>query len=381
MLDHTMDMDYRTLGRTGLKASVIGLGTEYLHGQSRETVISVVHEALQQGVNYFDIIFSFPEYLDNLGIALEGQRKRIFLAGHLGSSEKNGQYQKTRSVKKSKAVFLDLLSRLGTEAVDLLFLHNCDRQNDYDQLMHGGQFDLACALKQEGKARFLGFSGHTIATARQAVESGQIDVLMFPIHLAGNAVPGRQDLLNACIARDIGVVAMKPYAGGKLLLEKRSIQVGKTQMGGEALKLKASAPISPVHCLAYSLEQIGVSIALPGCADREQLFAALAYLEASDAEKDFSSVITDVRQYATGECVYCNHCLPCPSQIDVGKTLRLLDIARQHLTAELRAQYARLPASASACTACGACVERCPFGVDVIAKMTRAVQIFEAREP
>jgi aryl-alcohol dehydrogenase-like predicted oxidoreductase len=54
-------MEYRKLGRTGLDVSAIGLGTEYLNGQSRETVVSVVREAVDRGVNYFDLVFSFPE--------------------------------------------------------------------------------------------------------------------------------------------------------------------------------------------------------------------------------------------------------------------------------------------------------------------------------
>lgn len=95
-------------------------------------MISVVHKAIEHGVNYIDMVFSFPEYLDNLGEALQGYRERVTLAGHLGSTEKDGQYHKSRSVRKSESFFLDLLSRLGTEYVDVLFLHNCDTQKDYD---------------------------------------------------------------------------------------------------------------------------------------------------------------------------------------------------------------------------------------------------------
>jgi predicted aldo/keto reductase-like oxidoreductase len=102
----------------------------------------------------------------------------------------------------------------------------------------------------------------------------------------------------------------------------------------------------------------------------------LAYNQATDEEKDFSEVVADFQQYIEGECVYCNHCLPCPEKIDIGQTIRLLDMARQNLTAELRAAYEALPFKASACQECDACVERCPFGVDVIAKMNQAAVLF-----
>lgn len=372
-------MELCKLGRTGLDVGTIGLGTEYLNGQPRETVVSVVQEAIERGVNYLDIVFSFPEYLDNLAVALQGRRERVILTGHLGSTAKNGQYQKSRSVKKSEVYFLDLLSRLGTDYVDVLFLHNCDTQKDYDKLMNpSGILGLAHRLQQEGKARFIGFSGHTVATTLQAVESDHVDVLMFPISMVAHAAPGKLDLFKACVKHNVGLVAMKPYAGGKLLSKERTIRVARYMTGGaEAFKVKKSAPITPVQCLSYVLSQVGVCTTVPGCKNLEQLTAALAYWEATEEERDFSAILSDFQQYVTGECVYCNHCLPCPSEIDVGQTVRLFEMAQQHLTAELQAAYDALPARASDCVECGACTERCPFGVDVISRMGQAVELFE----
>ena len=371
-------MEFRQLGRTGLKISEISLGTEYLPGQSRETVVDVVHTAIEHGVNYFDVIFSFPEYLDNLGAAFQGYRDRIFLAGHLGSTVKDGQYSRSRNIKKSETVFLDLLSRLGIDYVDILFLHNCDPQKDYDRLMKpNGQLDLARRFQQEGKAKFLGFSGHTVSTSLQAVESGHVDLLMFPINMAANAVPGKRDLLKACVNHNVGIIAMKPFAGGKLLRKDRTVKVSATQMGGEARKIKKARSITAVQCLAYALAQVGVTTTVPGCKDVDQLRETLAYLQATEEEKDFSTILADFQQYEHGECVYCNHCLPCPAAIDIGQTLRFLDMAQQRVTTELKAAYNALSAKASDCTECKACETRCPFGVHVIPKMQQTVALFE----
>jgi predicted aldo/keto reductase-like oxidoreductase len=372
-------MEHRRLGRTGLDVGVIGLGTEYLHKKPRETVVATIRAAIERGVSYFDVVFSFAEYLDNLAVAFQGCRDKVILTGHLGSGEKDGQYRKTRSPKKSEAHFLDLLSRLDTDHVDVLFLHNCDSQKDYDRLMGpAGVLCLARRLREEGKARFLGFSGHTVATALQAVESGIVDVLMFPISMAAHAAPGKQDLFRACVKHGVGLVAMKPFAGGKLLREERTIRVARYMAGGaESFKIKKTAPITPVQCLAYVLAQVGVSTALPGCANPQQVEAALAYLDASEEERDFSAHLAEFEQVVEGECVYCNHCLPCPAEIDIAQVNRLLDMAQQRVTAEVRGAYAALPARASACTQCGACVERCPFGVDVTDRMEQAAAMFE----
>jgi len=371
-------MHYRTLGRTGINVSVIGLGTEYLP-KEREVVVQTIHRALNHGVNYIDTLFSFPYYLDNLNAALRGKREDVFLAGHLGSGEKNGQYQKTRNLKKAKAYFLDLLKRLDTDHVDILMLHNCDSQQDYHELMKpNGILGLAQRLKQEGKARFLGFSGHTVNTARQALESGVVDMLMFPINLSAHTEPGKKELLQMCVRHNIGIVAMKPYGGGKLLSKDRTVEMVRYQRGGEMLKITKTAPITAVQCLAYALAQPGVSTIIPGCAAPEHVDAALAYLEASDAEKDFVNILADFEQYTPGECVYCNHCLPCPSTIDIGYLMRLLDSARQQLTDELKNAYGQLTALASDCTECGACEKRCPFDVKVIEHMRQTVTLFEA---
>ena len=372
-------MEYRKLGRTGLDVSVIGLGMEYLNGQPRDTVVETVQTAIEAGVNYFDVIFSFPEYLDNMRAAFAGQRDQVLLTGHLGSTHKDGQYVRSRDPKKSEACFLESLARLQTDYVDILFLHNSNTPQDYKKIFKpGGQLDTALRLQKEGKARFLGFSGHNISTSLQAVETGHIDVLMFPINLAANAVPGKKELLQACATRGVAVVAMKPFGGGKLLNKDRTVRVGSYQMGGQALKLKKTAPITPVQCLAYVLAQVGVCTAVPGCKNAAQLTDALAYIQAPAEEKDFAPLVAEFQQYLSGECVYCNHCLPCPAHIDIGQMTRLLDLSRRQLTAELHGLYQELPVKASACTECGACAQRCPFEVDVMANIKQAVMMFES---
>jgi predicted aldo/keto reductase-like oxidoreductase len=358
-------MHYRTLGRTGLQVSEISLGTEYLIGKPHDHIVEVIHAALDAGINYFDLFCATPDFRDAMGAAFAGRRENVILAAHLGAAVKeDGQYLRTRSLKLCEKFFEDFLTRFATDYTDALILHNCDRQNDFDVLFReNGPLGLALRLKEEGKTRFIGFSGHTVSTALQAVESGYIDVLMFPVNMAGNAVPGKKDLLKTCQARGVGVVAMKPLGGGKLLQGPRTVRVAHYQMGGEAQKITKRVPITPVQCLSYTLSQVGVC-------------GVLAYEQATEVEKDFSEVITDFDQYVPGECVYCNHCLPCPAQIDIGQTLRLFDMAQQDFTPAIRAAYDAMPTHASDCTACGACEKRCPFGVPTVARIAEAAMFF-----
>ena len=77
-------MKYRTLGRTGFEVSEIGLGTEYLIDKTKEHVASVIHGAVANGINYFDLFFAQPEFRDHMGSAFAGHRDDVFLAAHLG---------------------------------------------------------------------------------------------------------------------------------------------------------------------------------------------------------------------------------------------------------------------------------------------------------
>ena len=197
--------------------------------------------------------------------------------------------------------------------MDILYLHNSDSQEDFDGLMKpGGLLDMAIRFQREGKARFIGFSGHNTAISQQAVESGHIDVLMFPLNFTSHAMPGRPKLLEACVAHQVGLVVMKPFAGGNLLREERS----------------------------------------------------------------YAAILPDFEEYKTGQCIHCNHCLPCPSNIDIGQVLLLLQMARQGQKSEAQTAYSALITNAADCIRCGECMDRCPFGVDDISQMEEAVGVF-----
>jgi len=369
-------MQYRKLGKTDVNISAISLGTEYLINLPRDHVVSVIHSALDHGINYFDLFFAQPEFRDNMGYAFKDHRDKAMLAAHLGSTDQNGQYERTRDLNLAIEFFEDFLRRYNTDYVDVIYLHNSDGQEDYDLVMNGGFLDTAQKYVKEGKAKFIGFSGHTVSTAKQAVESGYIDILMFPINLANNAIEGRKDLLNSCVKHNVGLITMKPYAGGKLLQKDQMMSLEHWQLGADKREMEKPSVITPIQCISYVLSQIGVSSIVPGCKTVEHLKETLSYFNATDEEKDFSNVIKYFQQYVEGECVYCNHCLPCPSEIDIGQTIRLFEMAQNGITQEIRSAYNAMQKNASDCVQCGSCEERCPFGVEVIAKMEQANKVF-----
>jgi uncharacterized protein len=334
-------MRYHSVGRTGVQISAVSLGTEYLINTPRDNVAAVVTAAMEAGVNYLDLFFAQAQLRDDIGYAIRGKRNHIMLGAHLGAAEKDGQYWLTRDPKVCEEYFLDYLRRLSCDYADVLYLHNCDEEKDYCQVMDS-LLAMARRFKEEGKVRFIGFSGHVASIARKAVASGEIDVLLYPVNLSDTGSEAGV-LFGECAQRNVGLIAMKPFGGGKLLQKKT-----------------AGLEITPVQCLSFVLSQPGVAAALPGPRNAEELDGCLRVLNVSDAEKDYSAVLRSLKPDLKGACVYCNHCLPCPVAIDVGNTIRQWDATGEPV------------AAAAGCTACGACVGRCPFGVDVVQIMRKA---------
>ncbi len=367
-------MILRDLGKTGLKIGEIGLGTEHLKRANKETVVSIVDQAINNGINYFDILFSSSTYLENFSAAFQGRRDHVVLTSHLGSGDRNGQYFKTRSVKKCESIFFDTLSLLGTDYVDVINVHYVKDMKEFKEVSSDhGVLELAHRLRDEGKARLVGLSTHDVSVVEKAARSGRFDVVTFQVNMANNALRGRNEALAACAREGVGLVAMKPFAGGFLLRQGKTVGIAPIRKGGgERVKLKIPSHMSPIHCLAYVLSQIGVSTTIPGVRSTDELGGILSYIDSTAEEKDYSEILSNFNEYRTGQCVYCNHCLPCPSEIDIGEVTRLLDTAKFQVSEEVRTKYANLQFNGSHCTKCGACVDRCPFEVDILSNIGEA---------
>ncbi len=380
-------MHYRELGRTGVETGVVGLGLEQLENASPTEVATLIHAALDAGVSYLDLYMATPGIRDAVGKAIRGRRREAFIAGHLGAVLVDGKTDRSRDPAIALRFFDDFLLRLGTDHADVAMLFFVDEPGDYDRVFApGGTAELAAKLKREGRARFIGMSSHYVPTALRAVRSGIIDVLMFPVNPAfdlippdprvdalfeketyaraagagTSGVPATRQLYAECAARGVAVIAMKPFAAGWLL--RPGNPTGIT--------------LSPIQCLHYALSQPGVVAAVPGCRNREELQGCLAYLDASDAERAYGALAGSSLWKLQGSCMYCNHCLPCPAGIDIGAVTRLLDSAASGVTVALRRAYGALGRTAETCSECGACSERCPFRVDAVANMRRAVAAF-----
>ncbi len=380
-------MQYRKLGRTNLDVSIIGLGGEWFNDKSQEVVDEVIQAAMDKGLNYIDIFMPQSEVRTAIGKALVGRRDKMFIQGHLCTVVQNGQYERTRDIEKLKSSFDDLLSKLQTNYIDVGMIHYVDSFEDYDTVFNGEIIEYAKSLKEKGVIGHIGVSSHNPLVALKMVESGLIDVLMFSINPAYDLEDentdvmdliehknldksewtinaARQKLYAACESLGVGITVMKALGAGTLLKSESS-------PFGKAMTVS--------QCCHYSLTRPAVTSVLIGCSNIEELNEALSYLNSSDEEKDYTEVLSGTGKIkATGKCMYCNHCLPCPVNIDIATVTKFLDIARENseIPPTIKSHYHSLNATASDCIMCGKCEKNCPFKVEIRNNMKQAKEIF-----
>lgn len=384
-------MNYRTLGRTGLQVSEIGLGSEGFVNQDDAHNQKLINAAMDAGVNYFDLYNPEPYVRDAFGKAMKGRREKFIMQAHLCSAWIDGQYKRTRVMDEVRAGFADLMTRLDTDYIDVGMIHYVDEQKDFDQVFGGEVIAFAKEQKASGKIRYLGMSTHNPRVAIQAVKTGLIDVIMFSINPAYDILPPnedvdilfekstyeapdvlsstdpeRQELYSLCESEGVALTVMKPFGGGALLDEKES---------------PFGAAMTVAQCLHYCLTRPGVASILAGAHDVEQLMEAVAYCDLPDEEKDYAKLLSSCPAHPfTDKCMYCGHCAPCTVGIDIAMVNKFTDLceAQGGVPETVREHYHALPVKAGACIQCGACETRCPFGVKIVEHMQKAKDVFGA---
>lgn len=173
-------------------------------------------------------------------------------------------------------------------------------------------------------------------------------------------VSERFSLFRRCEAEGVGIAVMKPFHGGKLLNENSS---------------PFGAALTKFQCLQYALDRPGVLTAVPGVRDLDDLDALLGFANAADNEKDYSIIGAFSAEKIAGNCIYCNHCQPCPAGIDIGLVNKYYDLA-QVGDKLASGHYDKLSVKAEACLKCGHCDSRCPFHVNQQERMEEIRQYF-----
>ncbi len=333
-------MEYRVLGKTGLKISRMGFGGIPIQRIDAEGTKVLIRQLMDAGVNYIDTARGYTVSEEYLGYGLEGIRQHFVLA--------------TKSMARTKdAMAADIetsLKNLRTDYIDLYQIHN-PTVKDLEQVQSpGGALEALQAAKTAGKIGHIGVTLHSDELFKTAVELDWVETIMFPYNIVETQ---GQELIGICGKKNIGFIAMKPLAGGAI--DDATV----------ALRFIAANP--------------DVTVVIPGMAEPREIEQNLAAVNdpspLTDAEQEKIRIIRD--SLGTQFCRRCNYCAPCSAGISI-YSMFLMEgyYSRYNLKEWAAARYLAMAKTASDCIDCGVCESRCPYNLPIRQMLKKVEALF-----
>jgi predicted aldo/keto reductase-like oxidoreductase len=240
----TNGIPYRTLGRTGEKVSLIGLGGYHLGSQSDpEESIRIIRTGIDAGINFLDNCWDYNggESELRMGKALrDGYRQKAFLMTKIDG----------RNKAAATAQLNESLRRLQTDRIDLLQFHEVIRDSDPDRFFAEGAMEVVQEAQRAGKVRFIGFTGHKspdihlkmLATASK--HGFRFDAVQMPLNVMDAHFNSFEKKVLPILTKEgVGVLGMKSM-GDKVILRSKTA--------------------TAIECLQYAMN-LPTSVVITGC--------------------------------------------------------------------------------------------------------------------
>lgn len=314
------------LGRTGLAVDKNGFGALPIQRITMDAAGRLLRKAFDGGINYFDTARMYSDSEEKIGASLSAVRERIVISTKTTA-------QNPDDFRRDLAASL---ARLRTGHIDIYQFHNpafCPKPGD-----GSGLYEAMLEAKQHGKIRFIGFTNHRLAVAKEAVESGLYDTLQFPFSYLADA--SELELVKLCRSHNVGFIAMKALAGGLI--------------ADAALAYAYMAQFDHVEPI-WGIQKESELDDFLACRDNppEMTEARLAMIQ------------NDRRALAAEFCRGCGYCLPCPAGIEINNCARMSLLLRRapaggYLTQEWREKMKKI----ENCIHCNRCRSKCPYGLD-----------------
>ena len=331
-------MEYRTLGKTGLKISRMGFGGIPIQKIDEEGTRKLLREMMEKGVNYIDSARGYTVSEQYIGYGLEGIRDKFVLA--------------TKSMSRTKeAMAADIETSLGnfrTDYIDLYQVHNPSMEQ-LDQVMgEGGALEALMEARAAGKIGHIGLTAHSTEVFERALELDWVETIMFPYNIVEQQ---GAELIHKCAEKNIGFIVMKPLAGGAI--EDATL----------ALRYVCSNP--------------DVTVVIPGMAEIHELEQNLAACSNTEplTQEELKEMDKVREQLGTDFCRRCNYCAPCTVGINIPSVFLFAGYLQRYDLADwAKDRYSTLKVKASACIGCGKCEPRCPYHLPIREKLKKCAR-------
>ncbi len=327
------NLEYRTLGKTGLKVTVVSMGVMNCSNPA------VLQRAFDLGINFFDTAdcYMHGRNEEMVGKVFEGKREKVYIQTKV---HPNDEKKMRDSVERS-------LRRLKTDYIDILVWHGLHSPGEVSD---SNLFEFMAKMKKEGKARFTGFSAHSnmASVLEEAAKSNFHDVALVSYNFTHSKK--LKEAVASAAKSGIGIVAMKTQAGG----------YKKEKMGG----------LNPHQAaLKYILRDQSVSMAVPGVTTIEQIEECAAVMGVSISKKNLDE-LKRYQSFLQGKiCTMCGGCTgECPYGIPHHDLLRLVmyrdGYENDGLVREVSAKTEILQ-KINQCSKCSSCSVTCSRGLDI----------------
>lgn len=326
-------MEYRTLGKTGLKVSRMGFGGIPIQKIDEEGTRKLLREMAEKGINYIDSARGYTVSEQYIGYGLEGIRDKFILA--------------TKSMSRTKdAMAADIetsLKNFRTDYIDLYQVHNPSMEQLDQVIEKGGALEALREAKKAGKIGHIGLTAHSTAVFERALELDWVETIMFPYNIVEQQ---GAELIHRCAEKNIGFIDMKPLAGGAI------------EDGTLALRYVCSNP--------------DVTVVIPGMAEIRELDENMAACSDSTplTEEELKKMEEVRAQLGNDFCRRCNYCAPCTVGINIPSVFLFAGYLQRYDLADwAKERYSTLKVKASACIGCGKCEPRCPYHLPIREKL------------
>ena len=333
-------MEYRILGRTGLKVSRMGFGGIPIQRIDPKGTRALMLRLREEGINYIDTARGYTVSESYLGEALEGIRGDFILA--------------TKSMSRTKEAMakdIDIsLGNLRTDYIDLYQVHNPSVAQLEQVVAPGGALEALLEAKAAGKIGHIGLTAHSLEVFTMGLEMPWVETIMFPYNIVESQ---GIDLIAKCAEKGIGFIDMKPLAGGAI--EDATL------------------------ALRYVCANDNVTITIPGMAELAELDQNLAAVNDTTplTEADLARMDAIRKELGTHFCRRCNYCAPCTVGISIPSCFLFQGYLQRYGLADwAKGRYAAMSVKASACIGCGACEGRCPYSLPIRDMLKKVAQDF-----
>jgi aryl-alcohol dehydrogenase-like predicted oxidoreductase len=314
------------LGKTDLMVSRVGMGGIPLTRPTEAEAIKLIRRALDLGVNFIDTAYSYGAGMseERIGKAIAGRREQVILATKGWELE---------HIETS-------LKRLNTDYIDLWQFHSISTFEALERVLGPGM-EMAQAALQMGKVRHIGFSSHALNVALKAVASGYFETVQFPLNFVSDEAA--DELVPLAKKHDVGFIAMKPFAGGRIKHANLAIKY--------LLQFENAVPDPGIE----KVEEIEEIVGIVNSGAWEL------------TEREWQEIEEIHARVGTRFCRQCGYCMPCPQGVHIAGAM-YLSILWELWPPDWFFSWGYVNnavESARNCVQCGECEEKCPYQLPI----------------